>query len=296
MEKLGVIFLQETKCSKIELKIIGGKVWKGCEAIAVDANKVVGGIGILWNPKEVSLFNFSATQHFLYAAFHILGTCIWGFMTNVYGLPRAEQKIQFLDSLRMINGMPKGKPWIIGGDFNLIRNLEEKKGGIRQLNPINYSFNEVIDNLELIDVRKNIDTFNWNNKRTGDRGIARRLDCFLVSESIMMNEGELKGTVLPSARSYHWPIKLEWKNVGTNLRKPFRFKKLWLLQPDFPEKLKEWWEEIPTIRGTRMYQFQPKLKILKSKIKKWNKESFGNMFQAKAELDKKIKEVQTKGM
>ena len=124
LEKLGVIFLQETKCSKIELKSIGGKVWKGCEAIAVDANKVVGGIGILWNPKEVSLFNFSATQHFLCAAFHILGTCIWGFMTNVYGLPRAEQKIQFLDSLRMINGMPKGKPWIIGGDFNLIRRKE----------------------------------------------------------------------------------------------------------------------------------------------------------------------------
>ena len=55
MEKPGVIFLQETKCSKIELQSIGGKVWKGCEAIAVDANKVVGGIGILWNPKEVSL-------------------------------------------------------------------------------------------------------------------------------------------------------------------------------------------------------------------------------------------------
>ena len=50
------------------------------------------------------------------------------------------------------------------------------------------------------------------------------------------------------------------------------------------------------IRRTRMYQFQQKLKILKSNIKKWNTESFGNIFQAKLELDSKIKEVQTKGM
>ena len=41
-----------------------------------------------------------------------------------------------------------------------------------------------------------------------------------------------------------------------------------------------------------MYQFQQKLKLLKSKIKNWNKESFGNIFKAKAKLDDKIKEVQ----
>ena len=66
------------------------KVWKGCEAIAVDAKKVAGGIGILWNPREVSLSDFSASRHSLSAAFHILGTSIRGFMTNVDGPPRAE--------------------------------------------------------------------------------------------------------------------------------------------------------------------------------------------------------------
>ena len=160
-------------------------------------------------------------------------------MTNVYGPPKAEKKMQFMDSLGMINSMIEGKPWIIGGEFNLIRNLEEKKGGIRQLNPINDSFNEVIDNLKLVYLRTNNDTFTWNNKRTGDRGIAYHLDCFLVSKSIMMNGGELKALVLPSAGYDHWLIKPEWENVGSNLCRPFSFKKIWLLQPDFQEKLKE---------------------------------------------------------
>ena len=45
-----------------------------------------------------------------------------------------------------------------------------------------------------------------------------------------------------------------------------------------------------------MYQFQQNIKILKSKIKTWNKESFDNIFKEKVELDGKIKEVQIKGM
>ena len=53
---------------------------------------------------------------------------------------------------------------------------------------------------------------------------------------------------------------------------------------NFHEKLQEWWEDFPPIRGTRMYQFQQKLKLLKYNIKKWNKESFGNIFQAKQAL------------
>ena len=102
--------MQETKCSETDLKSIGGKVWKGCETVAVDAKKADGGIGILWNPKEVFLYNFSATQYSLAAVFHILGTGIRGFMTNVYGPLREKQKMQFLDSLRMINGMIEGNP------------------------------------------------------------------------------------------------------------------------------------------------------------------------------------------
>ena len=37
-EKNGIIFLQETKCSEYELRIIVGKFWRGCEIVVVDAN------------------------------------------------------------------------------------------------------------------------------------------------------------------------------------------------------------------------------------------------------------------
>ena len=61
MEKLGIIFLEETKCSKAELKVIGGKVWRGSEATVVDEKGEERGIGILWNPREVVVFEFTTT-------------------------------------------------------------------------------------------------------------------------------------------------------------------------------------------------------------------------------------------
>ena len=123
-------------------------------------------------------------------------------MTNVYGPP------QFLESLGMLKLALGGKTCILGGDFNLVRNLDKKKGGIRKLNPISEYFNEVIANLELVDVRTTNGTFTWNNKRTGDRGITCHLYWYFVFESIMMAGGELSAVVVPSVGSDHWPLDL----------------------------------------------------------------------------------------
>ena len=171
------------------------------------------------------------------------------------------------------------RAWIIGGDFNLKKNLGENKGVIHILKPASTLFNNTISDLDLIDVKNSNGLFTWNNKQSGDRGISCRLDRFLLLESVMMASCNLKAVVLATAGSDQWTISLEWEDIGVNPRTPFRFEKLWILQLDFHEKLKEWWESSPPIRGTRMYQFQQKIKLLKGHIKKWNKESFGNIFQ-----------------
>ena len=89
-EKSGIIFLQETKCSEEELKSIARKIWKGCETVATNAKGEAGGMGILWNPREVNLSGIVATPFSLSVYFHILGTRIKGFLTNVYGPPMEE--------------------------------------------------------------------------------------------------------------------------------------------------------------------------------------------------------------
>lgn len=107
-----------------------------------------------------------------------------------------------------------------------------------------------------------------------------------------MAGGKILATVLPSAGSDHWPVSLEWKMNSEHLRRPFRFEKFWLLQPKFPKKLHSQWQELDLGKGTVMYQFQQKLKMLKGKIKSWNKTTFGNIFLEKKKLDHQLQEVQ----
>ena len=149
--------------------------------------------------------------------------------------------MSFLESLSFIKKTIEDKLWILGGDFNLIKNLEVKKGAIRNLNPASVHFNNLIDTLDLLYVRTSNGIFTWNNKQAGDKGIACRLDLFLISESIMMAGGELRAVVLPVAGSANWPIILEWENMGVNPHRTFRFEKFWLLLKDVHEKPQEWW-------------------------------------------------------
>ena len=73
--------------------------------------------------------------------------------------------------------------------------------------------------------------------------------------------------------SDHFPIMLE----GGGLRRepsPFRFKNMWLKVEGFKELLKAWWEG-DSNNGSTSFILAKKLKVVKSKLKEWNREVFG---------------------
>ena len=58
--------------------------------------------------------------------------------------------------------------------------------------------------------------------------------------------------------------------------------------------MKEWWRNCPPTDGSPMYIFQQKLKYIKERIKKWNKDSFGNIMEEKVRLEQWIEEIKTR--
>lgn len=176
MEKSAILFLQETKCSSKDLENFDKRFWKGAEVMALDATGAMGGLGILWNPNLVSISNFVASRNMLSACFHVLGTLVRGVITNVYGPFQLACKPTFLEELHSLSTWVGRDHWIIGGDFNLIRSLEEKKGGIRTISRVSASFNEVIEDLHLVDIQTPNGFYTWQNKCSGPRHIASCLD------------------------------------------------------------------------------------------------------------------------
>lgn len=97
----------------------------------------------------------------------------------------------------------------------------------------------------------------------------------------MMKVVFIEATILPVARSDHWPIKMEIDLKQRPNNKPFRFEAFWLRNAGLIEKIEEWWKKSEQKGKNKMHTFQLKLKEVRDKIKKRNKEEFGNILKEK---------------
>eukprot|EP00253_Pinus_taeda_P029130 PITA_29130 len=253
-----------------------------------------GGIAVLWNPNEIIMDNWSRMSGTLTGLGRIVGTIQQVAISGVYGPPSPGRKEQFINSFKSIRRLYPEAAWIIGGDFNLFRSLEEKKGGLRRRDHFMDSFNEMIEELRLVDIQTINGIYTWNNRRGGKNQIASRLDRFLVSEAIMNKDVFVEAKIIPSLGSDHWPIRLEIDIKKIQGKRPFRFEAFWLRDPDFIKKVEDWWGKCTSQGRCRMHTFQLKLKELKGKIKKWNKEEFGNILEDKQKLEEEMADIQQK--
>ena len=170
----------------------------------------------------------------------------------------------------------------------MITNLEEKKGGLRRLDKYSEEFNTFIAESKLIDIPTVNGLHTWNNKQGGNRQIASRLDRFLMSESILLQNIDMEASILPIRGSDHWPVQIHFTNLDKPPNRQFRFEAFWTEHPSFMQNIQRWWTQATIRSDNIMYIFQQKLKTIKINLKRWNKNTFGDIFQAKKELEEKM--------
>lgn len=85
----------------------------------------------------------------------------------------------------------------------MIRNLEEKRGGIRRLDPLSTNFNEVIEDFHLENVIAKKCLHIWNNNRVGLYQVASHLDRFHLTKSIILKDKAREANILPSTGLNH---------------------------------------------------------------------------------------------
>ncbi len=181
-----IIFIQETKCSIQKVRQIHSKWFSRFEFLEVKEENTTGGILTLWDTLKIGIIDAEASRNYLSVVIRPVGERDTYLVTNVYGPQRIEDKLKFLDSLVDLRDRHTGIPWIMGGDFNMIRSLSKKKGGTKALGRDSLEFQTFIDNMELVDTDMNKGLFTWNNKRGGESHIASKLDIFIISEDIIL--------------------------------------------------------------------------------------------------------------
>ncbi|GKV27862.1 hypothetical protein SLEP1_g36982 [Rubroshorea leprosula] len=247
------------------------------EWVAQPANGASGGILTIWNStvfKKISI---------LEGAGYLGVVGFWGeenipcYLVNVYSSCDLVNKRILWENLSNLICSNKGN-WCIAGDFNVIRNLQERKGGISVRRELR-EFNEFIEMCGLVDLPLIGRKFTWYQP---NGNCMSRLDRFLFSEEWLLNWTELKQWGLPRTLLDHCPIlvKDETRNWGP---KPFKFFNVWLQDHVFREMTEKQWNSF-NIQGWGGYVLKEKLKLLKNSMKEWTRSHV-------QEVDKKIEEA-----
>eukprot|EP00253_Pinus_taeda_P023451 PITA_23451 len=291
-----MVFLQETKCNKALTEKLRLKLGKNFEVLEIESKGREGGLATFWDTRRYQLVAAEASKNYLAMEMLLIGNSYSFLCINIYSPQKLDDKLVFLDSLKKLMERHPKANCILGGDFNMITSLMEKKGGLRKLNRDGEQFKEFIDNTHLVDVYPKQGSFTWNNRRGGANLISSRLDRFLVSENLLLDGRNLESSILPSGGSDHWPISLIIDVPGHPSNKPFRFEKFWIEHPNFFTMVEKWWAEPLAVEGSKMFNLQNRLKHIKLKLKDWNHTVFGNIFQEKATIEEKLEQIHKEGI
>ena len=125
-EKPYMTFIQERKCSIEKIREIHSKWLIKYEYLEVKVDKKTGGILTLWNPRKLGILDAEASRNYLLVVTQPLGDKEVYLIINVYGPQKPQDKLRLLTSLEELSERHSGIPWILGGDFNMIRSLSKK--------------------------------------------------------------------------------------------------------------------------------------------------------------------------
>jgi hypothetical protein len=264
--KPDLILLQETLSTDYLARDFIHRFRPSWFSAAVSSIGTSGGLLVAWDPSLYTLTPVLSCGGLLLRGI-CLATTVEFALLNIYG--PCSGKSSFWSQLED-SGLLSLNNLIIGGDLNLFFEIEESWGDVHLPEPSGLRFKEIFSNHSLLDIRPTILSPTWRNGRSGPNAIARRLDRFFVSASLLTSFGQASSWVVFPYISDHAPVILQLNLTVLPSPYPFKFNHSWLSRDDYVELVRETWTD-PLLNSdlnpqTRLVR---KLKALKHKTKHW---------------------------
>ena len=293
-EQPQVIFLQETKLHQAEMERVRMRL-KFKSMLVVDCRgdgrRRKGGIALLWREEwEIQILSFS--QNHIDAYITMEDGVQWRF-TGLYGFPEAENKVK--TGLLMQNlYREEERPWLCGGDFNLMLWSTEKQGG----RDFNFEEAEILRNAldccKLEDLHFVGHPFTWTNNQGGEKNLQERLDRFVANAAWRYKYEHSFVAHLEKRRSDHLPLVLHIRkkrppSKEEKKRRLFRFEEMWTREEECGEVIDNMWRQGGDVCGN--------LNRMARELREWSCKRFGEfakeMRACKLQMGKLMEEDQT---
>jgi len=148
---------------------------------ALDASGRSGGLAIGINNRALRIKNTWGGKGFIGIDAYVLSMKLDLRLINVYGpcLDREAYWNTLLDSVLF-----QQDNIILGGDLNFTMGFCESWGHAAQVDPFSETISTLLNEHHWIDMPMAKLQHTWSNNRSGDQSLARRLDRFLIKESL----------------------------------------------------------------------------------------------------------------
>ncbi|XP_058774477.1 uncharacterized protein LOC131648765 [Vicia villosa] len=214
------------------------------------------------------------------------------YICNVYSSCELSLKRELWRNLLDLKDKNRDGDWIIGGDFNAVKNRGERKGLSEGGGKVEWEeFSSFINDLGLEDVPCIGKKFSWFS---GDGKLRSRLDRFLMSSNIINRWGVVGQEIGERDISDHCPVwivadKSDWGP------KPFKFNNEWFQHKDFLGYVEREWRSME-VYGRGDFVLKEKLSRLKNKLRWWNINVFGMIDLNLEEGVKEINDLDNQGL
>ncbi|XP_042944788.1 uncharacterized protein LOC122278670 [Carya illinoinensis] len=209
-------------------------------------------------------------------------------MTIVYAKCYYQDRRRLWRDLEVTN--LQNVPWIVVGDFNIIRNDSERRGGRPRISVAIKDFNNSIDICGLMEMKFSGSSLSWCNGHINltrswarlDRGLLNALGCDEYPDAHL--------NYLARTSSDHVPIHFTLPRKVVHYGYPsFKFQQMWTTHDSFLECVSKVWSAEGS--GLAMSRLAFKLKTLKAALRVWNKQVFGRTESNIATLEGRIKNI-----
>eukprot|EP00253_Pinus_taeda_P010548 PITA_10548 len=268
-EHPNIFLIQENKLTQQDFTVQTQR-FRNYSGISKGSDGASGGIGTLWNKNKWEISNHQTCNWWVRTDVRSKSTQEVLFIYNIYAPNHYRDKASCWNSLEADLSSIQSSQIIIGGDMNLIRQVEEKFGGNFHPDPFRDRLETIIQTFNLIDTPLSNGKFTWSNKRTGPQNIKERLDRFLIHERLASNFQAIKSHTVHGTASDHKAVTLSLSKGSNFGPLPFKYNKHWDSHEEFCALVRNQWAK--EILGSPHYVWENKLKNLKSAIKQWARE------------------------
>lgn len=291
--KVDLVCLQETKLQEVDQGCCR-RIWGDAdfEWEFVPAVNRGGRLLCLWRKGFIQVTSCMKGQNFICMAGRIVAENLDCVFLNIYAPCDRGGKRALWDSLVDLKDNINSDFWCALGDFNAVRYPEERKGSGNPSNTQRMEsaeFNEFIEGMEMLDIPLIGRRFTWVRPNGSQMS---RLDIILVSPSWFDKWSGFVQEVLQRDISDHCPLllRISYQNWGP---KPFRFLNCWFDDKRFRGFVEKTWHETK-IEGRGAFVLMEKLKVMKTNLKKWNLEVFGDVNRKKKKAADILNELEKK--